>query len=430
MALCRAGAMAGMLCHRLLQRRPLTLDCILSRSRAMQILRPGIPKALGQRDCATKVVGEGQEEWKASSKTGKSTVTQELWRRREADSLGIGSSHAVAYRFSTTLALRDEYVGNSGKVLVGRLLEDFDALAGNVAFDWCSDTLDVNGKPPLLVTAAVDRINFSRPLLITEDLFLTGRVIWTGNSSMLVRMSMRAGRRPGEGEMLCEADFVYVAVDRATNKTASVHQLTPETTEDKELFAFGARAAEVQKQRRKQMQSATYSADLATIRAMIQEGDALAELPNLGRDSAKMMICQTGLESTILSKPQDLNTAGNVFGGMLMRICYEHAFTTCFAFSGRAPVFKEIMEFVFEKPVPGGSLLRLKSRVVNTTGHDVCVEVTCLVVQPAKKHTFSANRILVIYDTAGENPEVVPHTFGEAQSKLDAIEQYKESFGE
>jgi len=421
--------MAAMLFHRLLQRRSLTPDRISSLCSAAQILPSGILRATRQRNSANWAVGEVADAWKASSKTGKSTVTQELWRRREADSSGVGSAHAVAYRFATSLALRDEYVGNSGKVLVGRLLEDFDALAGNVAFDWCSDTLDVNGKPPLLVTAAVDRISISRPLLVTEDLFLTGRVIWTGNSSMLVRMSMRAGRRPSVGELLSEADFVYVAVDRATNRTAKVHQFVPETSEDKELFVHGANAAEAQKQRRKQVNTFK-PADAATIKAMVNEGDALAELPHLGRDSNKMLICRTGLESTILSKPQDLNTAGNVFGGMLMRCCYELAFSTCFAFSGRAPKFKEIMEFVFERPVPGGSLLRLKSRVVYTIGHDVCVEVACLVIQPKKKHTFRANRILVIYDTGGENPEVVPSSFHEAEGKLDAIEQYKGSFGE
>merc|ERR1712232_1284563 len=101
----------------------------------------------------------------------------------------------------------------------------------------------------------------------------------------------------------------------------------------------------------------------------------LSELPQVRRTSGKVLMSRTGLVNTILTKPQDQNTAGNVFGGFLMRHCYELAYSTAFAFSGNLPTFKEISEFVFEKPVPRGSLLRLKSRVVYTFGQHAIVEV-------------------------------------------------------
>lgn len=386
------------------------------------------------RSFASQLPGEGEDtsSWQMSPKMGKSTVTQELWRRRDADSLGIGSTHAVAYRFSTSLQLRDEYVGNTGKVMVGRLLEDLDALAGNVAFDWCSDTLDENGDPPLLVTAAVDRITFSRPLMITEDMYLSGDVIWTGSSSMMVRMTMRSGRRAGAGDLLLDADFVYVALNRASRKTAKVHQLVPETAEEKKLFDLGKSKAEEKKQRRKSEGLAPPQQDAATIMAMVNEGDRLTELHSARRlaASGKVLVSRTGLQNTILTKPQDQNTAGNVFGGMLMRSCYELAFSTCFAFAARHPVFKEVSEFTFDKPVPRGSLLRLRSRVVYTAGHDAAIEVTCMVIQPEQYKTFRANKILVIFDSGGELPEVVPHTVAEVQAFFDAKKQYEESFGD
>lgn len=383
------------------------------------------------RSFSNQAIGEEETEWQMSTKMGKSTVTQELWRRREADSLGVGSSHSVAYRFSTSHQLRDEYVGNTGKVLIGRLLEDLDALAGNVAFDWCSDTLDSKGQPPLLVTAAVDRITFSRPLMITEDLYLSGRVIWTGSSSMLVRMTMKSGRRPGVGELLMEADFVYVARDRAASKSAKIHQLVPETPEDKELFEKGQQHAALQKQRRGKLKI-NEAKDPAAVMAMVNEGDTLVELPQVRRNSRKALMANTSQENTVLTKPQDQNTAGNVFGGCLMRCCYELAFSTCFAFAGRHPTFKEIMEFVFDKPVPRGSILRLRSRVVYTSGSDAVIEVDCIVIQPDLKKTFRANKILVVFDCnldAAEMEDVVPHSISEALAKLSAKEQYEESFG-
>jgi len=131
------------------------------------------------------------------------------------------------------------------------------------------------------------------------------------------------------------------------------------------------------------------------------------------------------MENTILTKPQDQNTAGNTFGGMLMRSCYELAFSTCFAFASRHPTFKEIAEFVFERPVPAGSLLRMKSRVLYTRSTDCCVEVLVMVIQPSQGNTFRANSICVVFDTGGELPQVVPSTFGEARALLRAQAQYE-----
>lgn len=389
------------------------------------------PRAAGWRcsSSGAEAVGHGEAEWEASKKFGKSTVTQELWRRREADRLGIGGTQAISYRFSTSHPLRDEYVGNTEKALVGKLLEDFDALAGNIAFDWCSDLRDSTGKPPLLVTAAVDRIKFSRRVEITEDVFLTGSVIYTGGSSMLVRMVMNTGRRPGTGEQISVAYFVYVAVDRATHKAVKIHELTPENPEEKELFELGAKKAAEQKARR-QNPYASAPKDVATISAMLSEGDILTELPGARRlmEKSKVLISRTMLENTVLTKPQDLNTAGNVFGGYLMRNCYELAYCTAFAFAGRWPKFREICEFVFAKPVPQGSVLRLKAKVIYTVGQDACVEVAVIVIQPERQNTFRANKILVVFELEGDVPDVVPNTEAEAQGYFKAKAQYESGY--
>ena len=45
-------------------------------------------------------------------------------------------------------------------------------------------------EPPLLVTASVDRIARARLLSIAEDLSMSGQVVWTGRSSMDIRMQL------------------------------------------------------------------------------------------------------------------------------------------------------------------------------------------------------------------------------------------------
>ena len=52
---------------------------------------------------------------------------------------------------------------------------------------------DVSGadtRPPLLVTASVDRISLARRLSIAEDLSMSGQVVWTGRSAMDIRMQL------------------------------------------------------------------------------------------------------------------------------------------------------------------------------------------------------------------------------------------------
>ncbi|CAN0533683.1 unnamed protein product, partial [Ectocarpus sp. 8 AP-2014] len=66
----------------------------------------------------------------------------------------------------------------------GRILEDLDALAGNIAFKHCSE----DPSFPLLVTASVDRIVLRRHPELDCDITLMGRVVWTGRSSMVINM--------------------------------------------------------------------------------------------------------------------------------------------------------------------------------------------------------------------------------------------------
>lgn len=60
------------------------------------------------------------------------------------------------YPFTSQWDLRELYRNPWGAVRVGRLLEDLDSLAGNVAFSHCDDG-DPDTFPPVLATVAVDR---------------------------------------------------------------------------------------------------------------------------------------------------------------------------------------------------------------------------------------------------------------------------------
>ena len=52
------------------------------------------------------------------------------------------------------------------------------------------DASGADSRPPLLVTASVDRISLARRLSIAEDLSMSGQVVWTGRSAMDIRMQL------------------------------------------------------------------------------------------------------------------------------------------------------------------------------------------------------------------------------------------------
>jgi hypothetical protein len=54
----------------------------------------------------------------------------------------------------------------------------------------CSDDGKLNTHPPILVTASVDAIELRKRLEVERDMSMGGQVVWTGTSSMDIRMEL------------------------------------------------------------------------------------------------------------------------------------------------------------------------------------------------------------------------------------------------
>jgi len=106
-----------------------------------------------------------------------------------------------------------------------------------------------------------------------------------------------------------------------------------------------------------------------------------------------ILMSLTSMENSIITQPQNTNTAGRVFGGFLLHKAFDLAHATCYTFSGKYPFFKEVDEVAFKRPVDIGDLIRLKSRVVYTQQNPplVQVEVKCLIIQPEKASSKVSN---------------------------------------
>ena len=92
-----------------------------------------------------------------------------------------------------------------------------------------------------VVTASVDNISFNHPIRLGNVVTLQARVTRAFNSSMEVRINVRAEDIPSNTVTESNsAFFTFVAVDQL-GRPIDVPEVDPETDEEKELFAGALR---------------------------------------------------------------------------------------------------------------------------------------------------------------------------------------------
>ncbi|PNH06307.1 Acyl-coenzyme A thioesterase 9, mitochondrial [Tetrabaena socialis] len=357
---------------------------------------------------------------------GYTPITKKLWVQRRNTAKQGSSAPAppaivdgsrppravsVVYNFTTDRALQDMYRNPWGSMRVGRLLEDLDSLAGNVAFEHCY----TGAALPLLVTAAVDEISLRHPLRLERDIVVRGQVVWTGKSALDIRMQLFQEQHGPDPSV--EALFSFVHLDPTTRKAAPAVQLRPETAADAEVFRQRQAVADARRAARQQQQQGScgdvQAVPLEARDAMsgwVRAARRLQELPALAPTDAVLMpkTCQ---HNTFVCQPQHRNTHGRVFGGFLMRRAYELAFATSYMFGGARPVFQLVDEITFSRPVDVGDLLRLTSTVVHAKQLDerrgrVVVEVEARVTKPEAVESFVTNTFTFVYNL--ESPPGAP----------------------
>ena len=157
-----------------------------------------------------------------------------------------------------------------------------------------------------------------------------------------------------ENAVALVANFRFVARDSKTGKAAPINQLAPQTEEEKILYADEQQYDEWQKKRRMQDNATTKGGkspqDFERQQALLAEGRVLTDMPALA-DKNNILIRDTILENVYICQPQQRNIHGRIFGGFLMRMAYQLAFSTCYLFVGRRPLFIEVDRIDFLRPV-------------------------------------------------------------------------------
>ncbi|GAQ93488.1 hypothetical protein KFL_015730010, partial [Klebsormidium nitens] len=154
-------------------------------------------------------------------------VTKSITERRPEESW-----IEIRYPFTRSASLKEQYrLFGTGYVRFGKILEDMDAMAGDVVWR------HLRRKDRLIATAAVDHLAWAGELIrLDKDLRIQGQVTWVGRSSMEITLeASTVGPQPGDTpEVLGSAHFVMVS--REDDKAAPVPQLVLETPKARKLF--------------------------------------------------------------------------------------------------------------------------------------------------------------------------------------------------
>jgi acyl-coenzyme A thioesterase 9 len=195
----------------------------------------------------------------------------------------------IVYNFSTDDALRHLYIDAAGHVMTGKLFEDLDALAGNIAFRHCDDGNPASPSPNL-VTVSVDKIIQSQPLSAANDIVLFGQMAWVGTSSMDILIKAFNAKDviglEGMPEILDDdgskalmtSVFTFVARSGRAGGAVSVNKLAPSSPYEEAVF--NKRKLRTEARKKSKTVSHDDKATLAcqkTITQLVERGSAMVQ---------------------------------------------------------------------------------------------------------------------------------------------------------
>lgn len=315
----------------------------------------------------------------------------------------------------------DAYINAYGRLRIGQIFQDLDALAGVIAYKHC------NPAQPVIVTASVDRIYMKKRLdsIANLNVTLSGNVTWTGRSSMEITIKAATNNRDltvdskltkediKEEDIFLTANFTFVARNPETKKSFAINKLIPTTDQERADFV---RAEQYNKHKREEaMKTALIHTppseeesnlvhkmwlqqrldpDKASSFADVTSASEILPAENPTDKVSVQLMQETRIFSTSMMQPQYRNRHSYmIFGGYLLRQTFELAYSCAAAFSHNIPRFVSLDSTTFRNPVPVGSVLYLNATVVYTEFINRKLNPEAGEKQNERKYDFNQNSI-------------------------------------
>uniref|UniRef100_A0A7S4HL79 HotDog ACOT-type domain-containing protein n=1 Tax=Vannella robusta TaxID=1487602 RepID=A0A7S4HL79_9EUKA len=309
--------------------------------------------------------------------------------------------------FSTDERLRAEYLSFRNQIRIGKLLENMDLAAGQVAYLHA----DPYRENTVMVTAACDRITLQNEIIHTDyDIKVRGFPTYVGRSSMEIRVELTQEQTGAK----LTGYFLFASRNAKDFSSKVLPALTLSSPEEEKLFKHA-------KERKEHMKRDRQNFDIMKLPTP-EERIVIHELFLARKNGAKERpLKETRFDSTIYMHPREQNIHGHIFGGYLMRKAFEIAFLTACTFSHASSVdFLLMDEIQFLAPVKIGQILNCSAIVTYTSPKLglLQVSVEAHVVNPLDRSVTKTNTFQFTFHHNGELEELNPGSYEESMKYL------------
>lgn len=307
-----------------------------------------------------------------------------------------------------------------GNMRWGRLLEELDKLAEDIALDY------VHRFEPeaRIVTAAVDDIALHVPGDINKDVYLRARINYVGNTSMEV--GIRVDQHKEAEHSLAACYFTMVARlgegDEATS--LPIPPLEYESELEKERYRAAKERRQAYREQIDALEDPPGKEEFQHLRELhkAQEQDDFDGLlaGDLVRSNWERMY------------PDQENVPKKIFGGYVIRRAFELALMHAEEIASHRPVFVRVNRINFLEPIRIGDKLDFTSRIVYTGDTSISIEIDIERTSLDKVTKALSNTCVFTFVNVDQDmnprpvPKVYPTTYAEDERYLKAYRRRKE----
>ncbi|KAL0491003.1 mitochondrial acyl-coenzyme A thioesterase [Acrasis kona] len=322
---------------------------------------------------------------------------------------------SICLPLSTEESSREVYVTTTGGMRIGRLLEDLNSLAGEVAYKH-SDGFNQD-RPLTILTATVDKITLIRDISILNDLKLQGRVVHVGTTSMSVKVEAYTNEG-NEWKLVVDATFVMVARDKYEEKSVPVHKVQPTNKEEQDWFdqCLHSRKSK-QKDLKMSTEESTHVHDLFLELERYRDAkDNVAAGEHIG---SYRTIKSTTNTDPVIMHPQLSSINNKIMAGYITRLAYELAWITAYKYGKERPSFVSLEDNSFTSPIAIGDVVNFTANVVYTQDNFCHVRVSTDVIQPPIDSKKLTNVFHFQFKFETKPEVVVPETYDDVTMYLE-----------
>lgn len=326
--------------------------------------------------------------------------------------------------FSTDASLQRRFMivdkDIPGNMRWGRLLEELDKLAEDIALDYVHQ-FEPRAR---IVTAAVDDIALHVPGNINKDVYLRARINYVGRTSMEV--GIRVDQDKEAEHSLAACYFTMVARIGEGDEAESLPIPSLEYVDDLEKERYEA-AIQRRKAYREQLDALEdpptkeeYHHLRELHKAQEREGFDGLLAGKLIRNSMERMY------------PDQENVPKKIFGGYVIRRAFELALMHAEEIAPHRPVFVRVNRINFLQPIRIGDKLDFTSRIVYTGDTSISIEIDIERTSLNKVTKALSNTCVFTFANVDSNmqpqpvPKVYPTTYAEDERYLKARRRRKE----